>query len=109
MFAIGAAARRVAAVAILGVRIGSTAWSKRIASVAFFVGLLAGAGLTLQTHKWSTSSLNLCLSSSSAGLRQVNNTQTDLVLAFTLYPVTAPAGQIAVLAVAVAVLIGFLL
>jgi len=36
-------------------------------------------------------------------------TQPDLVLAFTLYPVTAPAGQIAVLAAAIAALIGFLL
>lgn len=108
MFAIDAAARRVAAVTFFGVRIGFAAWSKRIASVSFFVGLLAGAGLTLQTHKWSTSSLNLCLSSSS-GVRQINNTQPDLVLAITLYPVTAPAGQLAVLTVAVAVLIGFLL
>ena len=84
----------------------SSVWSKRIASHTFFVGLLAGTGLTLYIHKWSTSSLNLCLSSS-AGLRQVNNTQTDLVLAITLYPVTTPAGQIAVLAAAVAVLVGF--
>src|SRR5437879_9485694 len=101
MFAIDTAARRaVAAVQVL--------WSKAILSCTFVVGLLAGAGLTLQLHKWSTSSLNLCLSSS-AGLRQINNTQPDPVLAFTLYPVTAPAGQIAVLAAAIAALIGFLL
>src|SRR5438105_14562448 len=99
MFALDTAARRaVAAVQVL--------WSKAILSCTFVVGLLAGAGLTLQLHKWSTSSLNLCLSSS-AGLRQV--TQPDPVLAFTLYPVTAPAGQIAVLAAAIAALIGFLL
>jgi len=102
MFAIDAAARRIAGTAV------QTQWSKGIGSCTFLVGLLAGAGLTLQIHKWSTSSLNLCLSSS-AGLRQVDNTQPDLVLAFTLYPVTTPAGQIAVLAVAVAALIGFLL
>jgi drug/metabolite transporter (DMT)-like permease len=72
------------------------------------LGLLAGAGLTAQIHKWSTSSLNLCLSSSD-GLRQLKDTQPDLVLAFTLYPVTTSAGQLAVIAVAVAVLIGFLL
>ena len=101
MFAIDAAARRIAAVAITAVQ---TLWSNRI---GFLVGLLTGAGLTLQIHSWSTS-LNLCLSSS-AGLRQVNNTQTELVLAFTLYPVTAPAGQIAVLTAAVAALVGFLL
>ena len=77
-------------------------------SCTFLVGLLAGAGLTLQAHQWSTSSLNLCLSSS-AGLRQIGNAQPDLVLAFTLYPVTAPAGQIVVLAAAVAALAGFLL
>ena len=105
MFAIDAAARRMATVAVIAVRMP---WSKGIGSCTFLVGLLAGAGLTLQIHKWSTSSLNLCLSSS-AGLRQVDNTQPDLVLAFTLYPVTTPAGQIAVLAVAVAALIGFLL
>src|SRR5437879_6329917 len=104
MFAIDSAARRIAAVAITAVQ---TLWSNRIGSCTFLVGLLAGAGSTLQIHKWSTSSLNLCLSSS-AGLRQVNNTQPDLVLALTLYPVTAPAGQLAVLTGAFAVLIGFL-
>jgi hypothetical protein len=46
---------------------------------------------------------------SSTGPRQVETTQPDPVLAFTLYPVTAPAGQLAVLAVAVAALVGFLL
>src|SRR6266566_2470070 len=105
MFAIDAAARRMATVAVIAVRMP---WSKGIGSCTFLVGLLAGAGLTLQIHRWSTSSLNLCLSSS-AGLRQVNSTQTELVLAFTLYPVTAPAGQIAVLTAAVAALVGFLL
>jgi hypothetical protein len=103
MFAIDAA-RRIAAVAVTAVQM---LWRKRIWSGTFFLGLLAGAGLTVQIHKWSTSSLNLCLSS--AGLRQVNDTQPDLVLAFTLYPVTASAGQIAVLAVGVAALAGFLL
>ncbi len=102
MFAIDAAARRIASTAV------QTPWSKGIGSCTFLVGLLAGAGLILQIHKWSTSSLNLCLSSS-AGLRQVSNTQPDPVLAFTLYPVTAPAGQIAVLAAAIAALVGFLL
>jgi hypothetical protein len=103
MFAIDAAARRIVA----GTAV-QTLWSKAIGSCTFLVGLLAGAGLTLQMHQWSTSSLNLCLSSS-VGLRQVNNTQPDPVLAFTLYPVTAPAGQIAVLAAAIAALVGFLL
>ncbi len=105
MLAIDAAVRRTAAVAVTALQ---TLWRKGIVSCTFLVGLPAGAGLILQIHEWSTSSLNLCLSSS-AGLRQVNNTQPDLVLAFTLYPVTTPAGQIAVLAVAVAALIGFLL
>ena len=100
MFAIDTAARRTAAVAAV-----QTLWNKATGSSLLF-GLLAGAGLTLQLHEWSTSSLNLCLSSS-AGLRQI--TQPDPVLAFTLYPVTAPAGQIAVLAAAIAALIGFLL
>jgi hypothetical protein len=103
MFTIDVAARRIAAVAAV-----QTLWSRATGSWTLLVGLLAGAGLTLQIHQWSTSSLHLCLSSS-AGLRQVNSTQPDLVLAFALYPVTAPAGQIAVLTVAIAVLIGFLL
>lgn len=103
MLAINAAARRVVAITAL-----RTPWRKGIGGGTFLVGLLAGAGLTLQIHKWSISSLNLCLSSS-AGLRQVETTQPDPILAFALYPVTAPAGQIAVLAVAVAALIGFLL
>ena len=101
MLAIDATARRTAAVV-------HTLWSKAAGSHTFLVGLLAGAGLTLQMHQWSISSLNLCLSSS-AGLRQAGNTQPDLVLAFTLYPVTAPAGQLTVLAAAIAALVGFLL
>ncbi|MEH2498328.1 hypothetical protein V1294_004807 [Bradyrhizobium sp. AZCC 1678] len=104
MFAIDAA-RRIAAVAITAVQ---TLSSKRVSSGTFLLGLLAGAGLTAQVHKWWTSSFGLCLSSS-AGLDQINDTQPDLVLAFTLYPVTTSAGQLAVLTVAVAVLIGFLL
>jgi hypothetical protein len=102
MFAIDAAARTAATT----VAAGPTLWRKLISSGTFFVGLLAGAGLTVQVHEWWTSSF-LCLSSS-AGLRQANNTQSDLVLAFTLYPVTTSGAQIAVLVVAVAVLIGFL-
>ena len=101
MFAIDAAARRTAAAV-------HTLWSKATGSHTFLVGLLAGTGLILQIHQWSTSSLNLCLSSY-AGLRQANNTQPDLVLAFALYPVTAPAGQLTVLAAAIAALFGFLL
>ena len=88
MFAIDAAKRRISAVASTAVQ---TPRSKRVVSARFFVGLLAGAGFT------------------AAGLHQVNRTQPDLVLAITLYPVTTPAGQLAVLTVAVAVLIGFLL
>jgi hypothetical protein len=64
----------------------------------FFVGLLAGAALTAGLHQANSIQAVLC-----------RNTQPDLVLAFTLYPVTAPAGQLAVLAVAIAALIGFLL
>jgi hypothetical protein len=102
MLAIDAAVRRtaVAAVRTLGSNAGE--------SCTFLVGVLAGAGLILQIHEWSISSLNLCLSSA-AGPRQVGDAQPDLALAFTLYPVTAPAGQLAVLAAAVAALIGFLL
>lgn len=87
VFAIQAAARHFAAVAV---QIGFALWNKRFASDAFFVGLLAGAALTI------------------AGLHQANSRQSDLVLAITLYPVTNPAGQLAVVTVAVAVLIGFL-
>jgi hypothetical protein len=105
MLAIDAAVRRTAAVTLTAVQ---TLWRKAISSSTVFLGLLAGAGLTVQLHKWWTSSLALC-SSSSGGLRQLDNTQPDLVLAFTLYPVATSAGQLAVLAVAVAVLIGFLL
>jgi hypothetical protein len=104
MFAIDAA-RRIAAVAITAVQTPS---SKRISSGTFFLGLLAGAGLTVQVHKWWISSFDLCLSSS-AVLLQLNNTQPDLVLAFALYPVTTAAGQLAVITFAVAALIGFLL
>jgi hypothetical protein len=105
MFAIHTAAQRTAAFAITAAQ---TLWSRRISSGTSFLGLLAGAGLTVQIHKWTTSSLNLCLSSSD-GLRQLRGTQSDLVLAFALYPVTTSTAQFAVIAVAVAVLIGFLL
>jgi hypothetical protein len=101
MLSIDAAARRFAAMV-------ETRRGVSVASGTFFLGLLAGAGLTAQLHEWWITSLSLC-SSSSAGLRQVNRTQLDLVFAITLYPVTNPVGQIAVLAVAVAALIGFLL
>jgi hypothetical protein len=104
MFAIEGAARRTAFATVTAVQ---TLWSKRIFSGAAFLGLLAGAELTIQTHKWSISWLNLCVSS--AGPREANRSQPDLVLAFTLYPVTASAGQIAVLTAALAALIGFLL
>ena len=54
-----------------------------------FVGLLVGAGLTI------------------VGLHQAHAPSPNLVLAFTFYPVTNPAGQLAVLAVAVAALVAF--
>jgi uncharacterized membrane protein len=103
MFSVDVTARCITAIKATA---GQTR-SKPILSGTFLVGLLAGAGLTVQVHQWWISPLNLCLSSP-AGLRQVNNTQPDLVLAFTLYPVTTSAAQLAVLAVAVAALIAFL-
>jgi phage shock protein PspC (stress-responsive transcriptional regulator) len=84
------AARRIAAVAVSAVQIGFTRWSKLIVSDTFFVGLLAGGGLVISE------------------LHQVNNTQVDLVLAFALIPVNTSAGQLSVIAVAVAFLIVFL-
>jgi hypothetical protein len=47
MFAIDAAARRTAAVMPPVVQ---TRWNKRISSQTFFLGLLAGAGLTALIH-----------------------------------------------------------
>jgi len=38
-----------------------TLWSRQPGSHTFLVGLLAGAGLILQIHQWSTSCLNLSL------------------------------------------------
>ncbi len=102
MFAIDGAARCAACVTVTAAQ---ALWSKRILSGAAFLGVLAGAGLTVQIHEWSISWLNLCVSS--AGPREVNGPQPDLVLAFTLYPVTASAGQIAVLTAALAALTGF--
>jgi hypothetical protein len=43
------------------------------------------------------------------GLHQVRNQQLDVVLAITFYPVDTPAEKLAVDAVAVVILIGFLL
>ena len=91
MLTIDTAVQRITDLRRGGTRARRIPFRKRNASGAFSIGLLAGAGLTV------------------AGFHQVNHTQPDLVLAITLYPVTAPAGQIAVLTVAVAVLIGFLL
>src|SRR2546423_420655 len=85
------AVRRIADLVLGEARARRILERKRITSGAFFIGLLAGAGLTI------------------AALHQVDKTHPDLALAITLYPVTMPAGQIAVLTVAVAVLIGFLL
>jgi len=86
MFTIDAAARRIAALAAVQAQ-----WSKRIASGTFFVGLVVGADLII------------------FGLHQVNNTQVELCLAFALVPVSPSAGQLSVIAVAVAFLIMFLL
>jgi hypothetical protein len=62
---------------------------RRTKSDTFVGGLLAGAVLaTLAMHLAGSS-------------------RPDRALAITLYPVTAPAAQLAVLAVAVAVLVGF--
>jgi hypothetical protein len=104
MFAIDGAARCAACVTVIAAQ---ALWSKRILSGAAFLGVLAGAGPTVQIHEWSISWLNLCVSS--AGPHEVNGPQPDLVLAFTLYPLTASAGQIAVLTAALAALTGFLL
>jgi hypothetical protein len=104
MLAIDGASRHAVFVTVTAIQ---TLWSKRILSGAAFLGLLAGAGLTVQIHEWSISWFNLCVSS--AGPREVSGPQPDFVLAFTLYPVTASAGQIAVLTAALATLIGFLL
>jgi hypothetical protein len=57
----------------------------------FFVGLVVGADLII------------------FGLHQVNNTQVELCVAFALVPVSSLAGQLSVIAVAVAFLIMFLL
>lgn len=105
MFSVDATARRFATTKATA---GQTLRSKPILSGTFFVGLLAGGALTVQVHQWWISPFCLC-SSFSAGLQQINNAQRDLVLAFTLYPVTTSAAQIAVLTAAVAALIGFLL
>jgi hypothetical protein len=84
------AARRIADLALAAVRMGFSQWRARTTSEAFVVGLLASAGLT------------------AVGLHPFSKTQADLCLAITLYPVTAPAGQLAVLAAAVVFLLGFL-
>jgi hypothetical protein len=91
MSTIDAVTRRIAAPGDTATRLGLMLMRKRIAFDTFFVGLLTGAALTVTE------------------LHQANSTRYDLVLAITLYPVTTPVGQIAVLAVAVAALIGFLL
>jgi len=70
----------------------------------FYVGLPAGAGLTAvalhyaRAYEWIQST-GLCSS----------NARPPLALAITLYPVTTPAAQLAVIAVAVAVIVGFLI
>src|SRR5438876_183942 len=104
MIAIDGAARRAALITLTAAQ---GLWNKRILSGAAFLGALAGAGSTVQIHEWSISWLSLC--ASPAGLREVNGPQAGLVLAFTLYPVTASAGQLAVLTAALAALFGFLL
>jgi hypothetical protein len=83
-------ARRIADLALVSVRMGITQWRVRTRSEAFVVGLLASAGLTAVV------------------LHPFSKTQADLCLAITLYPVTTPAGQLAVLAAAVMFLLGFL-
>jgi len=97
MFPVETAAGRIAVfvVAVLVV-LRVLLWSKRAASGPFVPGLLAGASIVL------------------LGLHPINNTSPELVRAITFYPVitlfpvTTPAGKIAVIAVAIAVLIGFL-
>ncbi len=64
---------------------------KRFAFDRFFTGALAGALLIL------------------AGLHPLKHFKTESVLAFTLVPITDPTGKLAVVAVAVAFLIEFIL
>jgi hypothetical protein len=59
--------------------------------VRFFTGALAGAALIV------------------VGLHQTENMQIEQVLAFTLVPIADAGGKLAVIAVAVAFLIGFIL
>jgi hypothetical protein len=87
---INTAARGIAALGVAAVQVGSRLWDKRNMTDRFFAGLLGATGLTV------------------AGLHQANHGQVDLALAFALVPVNTWAGQIAVIAVAVVCLIGFL-
>jgi uncharacterized membrane protein len=86
MFTIDATARRIAAVAAV-----QALWSKWFASGTFLVGLVVGADLVI------------------FGLHEVNNTQVELCLSFALVPVRSSAGQLSVIALAVAFLMAFLL
>lgn len=66
MFAIDATARRIAAITATT---GQTLRSKLVSPGTFFVGLLAGAGLTVQVHERWISSF------SSSGPQRINDTQ----------------------------------
>jgi len=79
------------AILVIAALIGFLLWSKRTTSPSFFLGGLAGTGLWI------------------LGLHYLPNAQLHVVRAFTLFPVNTAVGQIAVLTVAVAVLVAFLL
>ena len=80
-------------------------WSKRITSETFSVGLLAGAGLTIPgLHAGLLAGAGPTI----PGLCQGGNTQIKPVLAF-MVPVDTSAGKLAVVILAVAFLIGFIL
>jgi hypothetical protein len=64
---------------------------RRFASHRFFSGALTGAVLIV------------------TGLHQIKNPQPEAVLAFTLVPITESGGKLAVIIVAVAFLVGFIL
>jgi hypothetical protein len=92
LFSVESIAGQIAVLAVAAAGLGGfLLWSRRFASWPFFSGALSAVPVWMAAIHY-----------------RLIPTRSEVVLAFTLFPVTSPSAMLLVLLVAVAVLVGFL-